>query len=82
MNLQGTDITNKRKSADLILPLVILLEEIWGSKMEAALPLSTIPQAKSASSHFTSDLSVVQLCNPCTSIHRAAIANCSQLTLL
>ena len=82
MNWEGTDITDKWKSADLILSFVILLEETWGSKMEAALPLSAVPWAKTDSIYVTSDLSVVQLCNPYTSIHEAATANSSQLTLL
>lgn len=60
MNSQGTDMTDKWKSADLILSLVILLEKTWGSKMEAVFPLSTVPWVKSVSSHVTSDLLVVQ----------------------
>lgn len=66
INSQGTDITGKWKSADLILSLVILLEEAWGSKMEVALPLFTAPQLKSACSHVTSDFSCAVPAHPST----------------
>lgn len=57
MNSQGADITEKWKSADLIISSVILLEEKWGNKMEVALTLSTAPQVKPVCSHVTSDFS-------------------------